>query len=90
MSEVDIGALLRAAMMVMLKLGGPPLLATLAAGLLISLVQAVTQVNEPTLVFVPKVLALCAALAVAGPFMLGTLHDFSLYLFARLVAVGGS
>ena len=46
--------LLRDGVMVMLKLGGPPLLVALVVGLLIVLVQAITQINEATLAFVPK------------------------------------
>jgi flagellar biosynthetic protein FliQ len=54
-----------------------------------SLVQAVTQINEQTLAFVPKVLAICGALLVMGPFMLTTLTDFSHVVFDRIIAIGG-
>jgi flagellar biosynthetic protein FliQ len=90
MNDADIGVLLRDGMLVMLKLGGPPLLVALVVGLLISLVQAVTQINEATLAFVPKVLALCVALVLLGPFMLATLTTYTHSLFDHLVAVGGS
>ena len=90
MAEADIAALVREAMLVMLKLGGPPLLVGLAVGLVVSLLQAVTQINEATLAFVPKVLALCAALVLLGPFMLATLSDYTHLLFDRMVAIGGS
>jgi flagellar biosynthetic protein FliQ len=90
MNDADIGVLLRDGMLVMLKLGGPPLLVALVVGLLISLVQAVTQINEATLAFVPKVLALCVALVLLGPFMLATLTAYTHTLFDHLVAVGGS
>ena len=75
--------------MVMLKIGGPLLLLELVVGLVMSLVQAVTQINEQTLAFVPKVVTLCGALVLLGPFMLGTLADFSRLLFDRIVAAGG-
>ena len=55
MGEGEVGATLRDTMMVVLKLGGPVLLAALAVGVIMSLVQAVTQINEATLAFVPKV-----------------------------------
>jgi flagellar biosynthetic protein FliQ len=90
MNDADIAMLLRDGMLVMLKLGGPPLLVTLGIGLLIALVQAITQINEATLAFVPKVLALCAALVLLGPFMLSTLSAYTQTLFDRLIAVGGS
>jgi flagellar biosynthesis protein FliQ len=90
MAEADVASLVREAILVMLKLGGPPLLVGLAVGLVVSLLQAVTQINEATLAFVPKVLALCAALVLLGPFMLATLSDYTHLLFDRMVAIGGS
>lgn len=90
MSEGDVGLLMRDAILVMLKLGGPPLLVTLVVGLLVALLQAITQINEATLAFVPKVLALCAALVLLGPFMLSALSGYTLVLLDRMVAIGGS
>lgn len=90
MAEADVASLVREAILVMLKLGGPPLLVGLAVGLIVSLLQAVTQINEATLAFVPKVLALCAALVLLGPFMLATLSDYTHLLFDRMVAIGAS
>lgn len=90
MNDTDIAMLLRDGMLVMLKLGGPLLLVALAVGLLVALLQAITQINEATLAFVPKVLALCAALVLLGPFMLATLSAYTQTLFDRLVAIGGS
>lgn len=90
MNDADVAVLLREAMLVMLKLGGPLLIVALIVGLLTALLQAVTQLNEATLVFVPKVLALGAALVLLGPFMLATLSGYARVLFDRLVAIGGS
>ncbi len=90
MEDGDVGALVRAAFIVMVKLGGPPLLAAMAVGLFVSLVQAVTQINEQTLAFVPKIAAVVTTLVLLGAFMSGTLVDFTRMLFDRLVAVGGS
>jgi flagellar biosynthesis protein FliQ len=90
MNDADIGMLLRDGMMVMLKLGGPPLMVALVVGLVVALLQAITQINEMTLAFVPKVLALFAALVLMGPFMMATLTSYTRLLFDRLVAVGGS
>jgi flagellar biosynthetic protein FliQ len=89
MQDADIGALLHQTMLVTLKLGGPVLTVALAVGLLISLVQAATQINEQTLAFVPKVLAIGATLMLSGSFMLGTLDHFTHLLFDRIVALGG-
>ncbi len=90
MNEADIGGVLRDAMLVMLKLGGPLLGVALVVGLLIALVQAVTQINEATLAFVPKVLALGFALFLLGPFMFASLSTYAHLLFDRMVAVGAS
>ena len=90
MTESDLALSLRQAMVVMLELAAPPLLATLAVGLLVSLVQAMTQVNESTLVFVPKMLVLAGVLLLLGHGMVATLSDFTTLLFSRLVAVGGA
>jgi len=90
MQEADIAALVRAALIVVLKLGGPPLLVGLAVGLVVSVLQAVTQLHEATLAFVPKAIALAAALVMLGPFMYATLADYTHLLFDRIVAIGGS
>ncbi len=88
MGEQEVGALLREAVAVVLRLGGPPLLAALVVGLVMSLVQAVTQVNEQTVAFVPKAVVVVGTLLLFGPYMLATLHDFTRLLFDRLVEVG--
>ena len=89
MSEADAAGALREAMWLLVKLGGPLLLAALVVGLLVSLLQAVTQINEPTLVFLPKLLVLGTALAILGPFMTEQMTGFAHSLFDRLVSVGG-
>ena len=89
MAEDGVVVALHETMLVTLKLGGPVLLAALAVGVFMSLVQAVTQVNEATLAFVPKALVIVGALALAGPFMLATMTDYTRSLFDQMVAVGG-
>ncbi len=84
-----MGLVLRELFVVVLKLGAPGLLTAMIVGLAISLIQAMTQINESTLAFVPKVLALGAALILAGPFMYATLADYSHGIFDQLIAVGG-
>ncbi len=59
----------------------PLLLTGLAVGVLISLFQAATQINEMTLTFVPKLLAIAAVLLLSGQWMLGLLIDFTQTLF---------
>ncbi|MEG0003061.1 MAG: flagellar biosynthesis protein FliQ [Comamonas sp.] len=66
----------RDALMLLLMISMPVLGVVLAVGLLVSIFQAVTQVHEATLAFVPKLLAAVAVFAIAGPWMLSTLVDF--------------
>jgi flagellar biosynthetic protein FliQ len=64
------------AMKLTLMLAAPPLLVALAAGLVVSLFQAATQINEMTLTFIPKLVALFATLVLAGPWMINTMVDY--------------
>ncbi|GAA0477841.1 MULTISPECIES: flagellar biosynthesis protein FliQ [Tatumella] len=64
------------AMKVALLLASPPLLAALVSGLVISLLQAATQINEQTLSFIPKILAVVLTLLIAGPWMLNLLLEY--------------
>ena len=66
----------RDALMLLLMISLPVLGVVLSVGLLVSIFQAVTQVHEATLAFVPKLLAAVAVFAVAGPWMLSTLVDY--------------
>jgi flagellar biosynthetic protein FliQ len=90
MNDTDLAGLLRDAMLVMLKLGGPPMMVALVVGLVISLVQAITQIHEVTIAFVPKVLAIGMTLLLMGPFMLATLSSYAHLLFDRIITIGGS
>ncbi len=90
MTAADTGALLAEAMLVIVKLGGPPLLAALVVGVVIALFQAVTQINEATLSFIPKLLALGVTMMLLGSFMFATLSSYTALLFDRMVAAGGS
>ncbi len=74
----------RNAMTVTLLLAGPLLGASLVVGLVISIFQAVTQINEATLSFVPKILAIFATLAVMGTWMMGTMVSYTHNLFVYL------
>lgn len=78
---IDIG---RQALTLTLMLGAPLLLTALVVGLLIGMLQAATQINEMTLSFIPKLLAIGIVLLVAGPWMLRTLMDFTHALIVAL------
>jgi flagellar biosynthetic protein FliQ len=68
----------------MVLLAGPLLAVSLVVGLVVSIFQAVTQVNEMTLTFVPKVIAIFAVLIVLGPWMLQMLLSYTANTFAQM------
>nr|WP_269816089.1 flagellar biosynthesis protein FliQ [Halomonas sp. G15] len=74
-------------MRVTLLLAAPLLLAALATGLLVSLFQAATQINEMTLSFIPKILAVFAVLVLAGPWLLKLITTFTRELFTNIPAM---
>ncbi len=67
----------------------PLLLTGLGVGVLISLFQAATQINEMTLTFVPKLLAIAAVMLLVGPWMLNKLVDFTITLFRDIPSLIG-
>lgn len=77
------------AMKVGLALATPLLLAALISGLVISLLQAATQINEMTLSFIPKILAVFATMVIAGPWMLSLLLDYMRTLFTSIPSIIG-
>ncbi|WP_198376973.1 flagellar biosynthetic protein FliQ [Neoroseomonas rubea] len=86
MNEVALAS--REALWVTLQIGGPILILMLVVGLVVAVVQALTQVNEATLGFLPKVAVLAAALLLLGPFMSGVLRGYAGSLFQAVVEVG--
>jgi len=64
------------ALVMLLTVSLPVLLTVLAVGLVVSIFQAITQIHEATLAFVPKLIAAVAVFAIAGPWMLSTLVDY--------------
>ena len=87
LTEIAVQEVSRQAVWVMLKVGAPVMFAALAVGLVVSLLQALTQVQEMTLTFVPKVVAIFVTLIVAAPWMLVTLIEFTHDVFARIAGV---
>jgi len=80
---LDIG---RETIFVALKLGAPALLLALAVGLAIAFLQALTQIQEMTLTFVPKMLVILLSLILFLPYMLATLTSFTEELMNRVVS----
>ena len=89
MTDTDILDIAIDTMFVALKLSAPILVTALVLGFAISLFQAMTQIQEFTLAFVPKVIGVGVALIVSGNWMLHTLIDFTQDLFDRIPSLLG-
>ena len=90
MDQDTVVNLTTSAMDLAMKIGGPLLLAGLVVGLIVSVFQAVTQIQEQTLAFIPKVVALVAIMALFGPWMLGQLETYTTALWASIPQLVGS
>lgn len=88
MNPADVLDVSREAVVVMLKIGSPVLLLALLVGLAIALFQALTQIQEMTLSFVPKIIVIFVSLLLLMPFMMSTLVTFGQSLMDRIVALG--
>jgi flagellar biosynthetic protein FliQ len=80
--------LAQAALVLIIKLSLLPLLASLVVGTLVSIFQALTQVQEQTLTFVPKILATLLVLMLTAHWMLGQLQDFARHAFGLIPRAG--
>ncbi|HUX26830.1 MAG TPA: flagellar biosynthesis protein FliQ [Burkholderiales bacterium] len=89
MTPETVLSLAQQALQVMLLIAAPPLLAALLTGLLVSVFQAATQINELTLSFIPKLVAIFVVLVVFGPWMLGILLDYMRQLFSGIPGMIG-
>lgn len=88
MSSAALLDLWRAALTCVVEVGGPFVLAALAVGVLASLLQAATQLNDGALSFVPKLAAVGLVLALMGPWLLGRLTQLTTTAAATVVEVG--
>ena len=89
MNSQNVLSLGMQAMEAMLMMSAPLLLTALIIGLLVSIFQAATQINEQTLSFIPKLVAMIGALAFAGPWMISIFTDFMRRVFESIpVAIG--
>jgi flagellar biosynthesis protein FliQ len=84
MNANDFIEVSRDAVWVMLKLGAIPMLAALAVGVIISLIQALTQIQEMTLSFVPKIIVLFVVIVLALPFMIDVMSQFTSEVMGRI------
>ena len=74
----------QAALLLALKVSAPILLVGMAVGLVISVIQAATQIHEQTITFVPKLFAIAVVMIVLGPWMLSSINDFTKYIFSLI------
>ena len=88
MSENDVLYIAKEALGTALIVGGPILGVGLLVGLLVSIFQAMTQIQEQTLSFIPKILAMAVILLMLGPWMLNVLIGFTHNLFSQLSNFG--
>jgi len=79
----------RQAMEVTMMVAAPMLLVALAVGLVVSIFQAATQINETTLSFIPKLVGIFVVLVIAGPWMLSVMLDYMRQLFTGIPAMIG-
>jgi len=84
MSDVDVTEIAAETMLLAAKISAPILLTALLVGFVISLFQAATQIQEPTLSFVPKMIAVAIALLITGNWVLSELVSFTQTLFDQL------
>ena len=79
----------RTALEITILVASPVLLVTLVVGLMISVFQAATQINDPSLSFIPKVIAVLATFALAGPWMLTVMTDYMRRVLTGLPGIIG-
>ncbi len=89
MTPESVMTLGRHAMETTLMVAAPMLLVALAIGLLVSIFQAATQINEMTLSFIPKLIGIFVALVIAGPWMLTVMLDYMRHMFSSIPALVG-
>lgn len=84
MTDATVITLAQDALTTTLMVAAPILVVSLMIGMLVSVFQAMTQINEVTLTFVPKIFGVFAVAAILGPWMIGTMVNYTTRLFALL------
>ncbi|MDG1288052.1 MAG: flagellar biosynthesis protein FliQ [Rickettsiales bacterium] len=88
MTEIEVIDIAKDALWVLLTAGAPVMMIAMGVGLIIALFQALTQIQEMTLTFVPKIIAVFLGLMIFLPFMLTTLDAFTDRMFIRMTEIG--
>lgn len=81
MTNVEVGELMYDVFVIIIELAGPLLVISMLVGVVISIIQAATQIHEQTITFVPKLLVIGIILVFTGETMLRTLQDFTVRIF---------
>jgi flagellar biosynthetic protein FliQ len=89
MNSTAVIAMIREALELTLLISAPLLLTALAVGLVVSVFQAATQINEMTLSFIPKLLGVFAAIVITGPWILQMLIDYTQRIFTNIPMLVG-
>ncbi|QAT50678.1 flagellar biosynthesis protein FliQ [Caproiciproducens sp. NJN-50] len=87
MTVSKVMEIMHAAMLVILKIASPILIASMLVGLVISILQAATQIHEQTVAFVPKLFTIAAVLVLLGPWIMQVMNDFMQYIFGLIVSL---
>ncbi|WP_300298753.1 flagellar biosynthesis protein FliQ [Ferrovibrio sp.] len=87
MTAVEVTDVMREGIWVLIKVAGPAMIVSLVIGIAISLFQALTQLQEPTLTFVPKILSIFGTLVLTMPFMIGTMVAFMEQIAHRIAGL---
>jgi flagellar biosynthesis protein FliQ len=88
MEAAEVIDIARDAIIVLLQVSGPIMMVGLAIGLVVSLIQSITHIQEMTLAFVPKILAIFASLLLFAPFMISQLVSFMERIAQRIAQIG--
>ncbi|UAT42660.1 flagellar biosynthesis protein FliQ [Anaplasmataceae bacterium AB001_6] len=84
MDNLDVLLISKEAIWVLIKISTPVILTSMSVGLIISIFQTLTQINEVTLTFVPKIVAVFFSILFSIAFIAGSLHDFANYIMEAI------
>jgi flagellar biosynthetic protein FliQ len=84
MNQADALDMVQSALWTVIVASGPAIAAAMAVGIVISLLQALTQVQEMTLTFIPKIIAILAICALTAPFIGAVMYSFAEQVYARI------
>ncbi len=84
MTEESVLDIMQTAIYTLITVSSPILVIALSVGILVSVFQAVTSIQEPTLAFVPKILSVFISLLIFGPYIISTVRDFIINLYGKI------